>query len=77
MPETNEAATPTLETLPVSEPAEVPETFPMGLEEYAVTVGLHYLWEAGLAAYAGRAERYRTEWDALLAEFETRPVQNS
>jgi hypothetical protein len=53
---------------------EAPETFPMGLDEYASTVGLHYLWAAGLAAYAGPGDRYRTEWDALLAEFKDRPV---
>jgi hypothetical protein len=62
--------TATLETLPA------PETFPMGLDEYAATVGLHYLWKAGLEAYAGLAERYRPEWDALLAAFKDRPVQS-
>jgi hypothetical protein len=69
----------TPETTPTKapKPADVPETFPLGLPEYAATTGLDPLWVAGLAAYAGTAERYRTEWDALLAEFQVRPVQNS
>lgn len=65
------------ETILVTTPNPVPDTFPMGIEEYAVTVRLDPLWAAGLVAYAGREERQRTEWDTLLAEFMDRPVRNS
>lgn len=58
----------------VDTPATPPETFPMGLDEYASINSLHYLWQAGLAAFAGPSDRYREEWDRLLAEFKVRPV---
>ena len=65
-------------TTPTKKPAKVepPDTFPMGLPEYCATTGLDAVWAAGLKAYAGAAERYREEWDTLLAEFKVRPVQN-
>lgn len=57
------------------QPVAEPEEYPVDCEEYAQTTGLHYLWAAGLAHFAGPGERLRAEWDALLAEFKDRPVQ--
>lgn len=73
----NPTPEPKAKVAPNPAPAPTPEHFPMGLEEYAVTVRLDPLWAAGLAAYAGRDERLQTEWNTLLAEFKERPVQNS
>jgi hypothetical protein len=60
--------------------AEEPQTFPQSLEEFALASGIGPVVKEGLRVFVllykvpGEGDRFRAEWETLLAEFMARPV---